>query len=143
MKLFKEFFKNRKLGFYLAFAAGCLAVVFAIVYLICYLSIAKDNVMDRVYSIITLLLVLFGGLVILVGELFKIDFVIMAGPILIAVGLANHSVEAAYPIADILTGVAFFGGNQQFAILFIILFGVAFLVGAISIFFEHNSQKQI
>lgn len=143
MKLFKDFFKNRKLGFYIAFAAGCLAIVFAIVYLACYLSIVKDNVMDRVYSIITLLFVLFGGVVILVGELLRIDFVVMAGPIFMAVGLAKHAVEAAYPIADILTGVVFFGGNQTFAILFIILFAVAFLVGAISIFFEHNEQKQI
>lgn len=140
MKLFKDFFKDRSLGFYIALVSACLAVVVGIVYLVCYLSIATEK-MDRVFSIITLLFVIFGGLVVLVGELLRIEYISMAGPIFISVALAKHSVEAAYPIADMGTGVAFFGGNQTFAILFIILIGVVFLAALVSVFLKHNKQS--
>lgn len=140
MKLFKDFFKDRSLGFYIALASACLAVVVGIVYLVCYLSIANEK-MDRVFSIITLLFVLFGGIVVLVGELLRIEYISMAGPIFISVALAKHSVEAAYPIADMGTGVVFFGGNQTFAVLFIILIGVVFLAALVSVFLKHNKQS--
>lgn len=140
MKMFKEMFKNRSLGFYVAFAGACLAVVVSLVYLIAYLSISADK-MDRVFSVMTLVFVLCGGLVVLVGELLRIEYISMVGPLLIAVGLANHAVEAAYPIADIATGVVFFGGNQLFAVLFIILIGVSFLVCLAATFMKHNKEN--
>ena len=139
MKMFKEFFKDRSLGFFIALAGSCLAIIISVVYLISYLSISADK-MDRVFSILTFLFTLIGGLVILVGELLRIEYISMAGPILIAVALAKHSVEAAYPIADIGTGVVFFGGNQLFAVLFIVLIGVAFLATLVPTFLKHNKQ---
>ena len=139
MKIFKEFFKDRSLGFFIALAGGCLAVILSIVYLVSYLSIYVDK-MDRVFSILTFLCTLLGGLVILVGELLRIEYISMVGPILIAVALAKHSVEAAYPIANIGTGVVFFGGNQLFAVLFIVLIGVVFLATLVSTFLKHNKQ---
>jgi hypothetical protein len=140
MKMFKEFFKDRSLGFFIALAGGCLAIIISIIYLVSYLSIYVDK-MDRVFSILTFLFTLIGGLVILVGELLRIEYISMVGPILIAVALAKHSVEAAYPIADIGTGVVFFGGNQLFAVLFIVLIGIAFLVTLVPTFITHNKQK--
>ena len=140
MKMFKDFFKDRSLGFFIALAGGCLAIIISVIYLISYLSIYVDK-MDRVFSILTFLFTLIGGLVILVGELLRIEYISMAGPILIAVALAKHSVEAAYPIADIGTGVVFFGGNQLFAVLFIVLIGIAFLVALVPTFITHNKQK--
>jgi lipid-A-disaccharide synthase-like uncharacterized protein len=139
MKIFKEFFKNRSLGFFIALAGSCLAIIISIVYLISYLSVSADK-MDRVFSILTFLFTLLGGVVVLVGELLRIEYISMLGPILIAVALAKHSVEAAYPIADIGTGVVFFGGNQLFAVLFIVLIGIAFLVTLVSTFLKHNKQ---
>ncbi len=139
MKLFKEFFKDRSLGFYIALIGGGLAIILSIVYLISYLSISADK-MDRVFSILTFLFTLLGGLVILTGELLRIEYISMVGPILIAVALAKHSVEAAYPIADIGTGVAFFGGNQLFAVLFIVLIGIVFLLALVPTFLKHNKQ---
>ena len=139
MKLFKDFFKDRSLGFYIALIGGGLAIILSIVYLISYLSISSDK-MDRVFSILTFLFTLLGGLVILVGELLRIEYISMVGPILIAVALAKHSVEAAYPIADIGTGVAFFGGNQLFAVLFIVLIGIVFLLALVPTFLKHNKQ---
>ncbi len=139
MKIFKEFFKNRSLGFFIALAGSCLAIIISIVYLISYLSVSADKI-DRVFSILTFLFTLLGGVVVLVGELLRIEYISMLGPILIAVALAKHSVEAAYPIADIGTGVVFFGGNQLFAVLFIVLIGIAFLVTLVSTFLKHNKQ---
>ena len=139
MKMFKDFFKDRSLGFFIALAGSCLAIIISIVYLISYLSISADK-MDRVFSILTFLFTLLGGIVILVGELLRIEFISLAGPILIAVALAKHSVEAAYPIADIGTGVVFFGGNQLFAVLFIVLIGIVFLATLVSTFLKHNKQ---
>lgn len=140
MKMFKDFFKDRSLGFFIALAGGCLAIIISVIYLVSYLSIYVDK-MDRVFSILTFLFTLIGGLVILVGELLRIEYISMAGPILIAVALAKHSVEAAYPIADIGTGVVFFGGNQLFAVLFIVLIGIVFLVTLVSTYLAHNKQK--
>ena len=140
MKMFKEFFKDRSLGFFIALAGGCLAIIISVIYLVSYLSIYVDK-MDRVFSILTFLCTLLGGLVILVGELLRIEYISMVGPILIAVALAKHSVEAAYPIADIGTGVVFFGGNQLFAVLFIVLIGIVFLVALVPTFLAHNKQK--
>ena len=139
MKMFKDFFKDRSLGFFIALAGGALAIIISIVYLISYLSISADK-MDRVFSILTFLFTLLGGIVILVGELLRIEYISMVGPILIAVALAKHSVEAAYPIADIGTGVVFFGGNQLFAVLFIVLIGLAFLATLVPTFLKHNKQ---
>ena len=140
MKMFKDFFKDHSLGFFIALIGSCLAIIISIVYLISYLSISADK-MDRVFSILTFLFTLLGGIVILVGELLRIEFISLAGPILIAVALAKHTVEAAYPIADIGTGVVFFGGNQLFAVLFIVLIGIAFLVTLVSTFLKHNKQQ--
>ncbi len=139
MKMFKDFFKDRSLGFFIALTGGCLAIIISIVYLISYLSISVDK-MDRVFSILTFLCTLLGGLVILVGELLRIEYVSMAGPVLLAVALAKHSEEAAYPIADMGTGVVFFGGNQLFAVLFIILIGIVFLTALVPTFLKHNKQ---
>lgn len=139
MKMFKDFFKDRSLGFFIALAGGCLAIIISVIYLVSYLSIYVDK-MDRVFSILTFLFTLIGGLVILVGELLRIEYISMAGPILIAVALAKHSVEAAYPIADMGTGVVFFGGNQLFAVLFIILIGIVFLTVLVPTFLKHNKQ---
>jgi hypothetical protein len=139
MKMFKDFFKDRSLGFFIALAGGALAIIISIVYLISYLSISADK-MDRVFSILTFLFTLLGGTIILVGELLRIEYISMVGPILIAVALAKHSVEAAYPIADIGTGVVFFGGNQLFAVLFIVLIGLAFLATLVPTFLKHNKQ---
>ena len=139
MKMFKDFFKDRSLGFFIALAGGCLAIIISVIYLVSYLSIYVDK-MDRVFSVLTFLFTLLGGLVILTGELLRIEYISMVGPILIAVALAKHSVEAAYPIADIGTGVVFFGGNQLFAVLFTVLIGIVFLLALVPTFLKHNKQ---
>ena len=49
--------------------------------------------------------------------------------------------EMAYPLADVLTKVPFFGGNPTLAIVFSVLFGIAAIVHVIAAFTEHNQNK--
>lgn len=140
MKLLKDYFKNRTIGFWIAFISASLAIIFSLVYLISYLAVSKEE-MDRVFSLLTLLPLLVGGLLLLVGELFRLDYLTIIGTICFAFSLAKHTVEAAFPLADMGTGVVFFGGNQTLAILFIILIGIVFISGAVSTFLEHSKEQ--
>jgi hypothetical protein len=95
-------------------------------------------VWDRVFKWLTFGLVLGGGLVSLLGEMARLRVVPILAAICYSVGLANHLVEAAYPLADVLTKVPFFGGNPTLAIGFGIAFGVIAIVQVLASFMEHN-----
>jgi hypothetical protein len=55
------------------------------------------------------------------------------------VALANHLVETAYPLADVLTRVPFFGGNPTLAIAFAAVFLIVAIVHTVGAFMEHNN----
>ena len=130
-------FENRKLGFYLSFSASALAILGAVAFVAVYMITAGDSV-DRVFNWLTLGLMLGGGVVGVVTELFRLRFGPLVCASLMGVGFANHLVESAYPLADVLTGVPFFGGNFTLALIFAIIFGVAVIVSVIAAFMEHN-----
>lgn len=133
----KNLLKDRKLGFYLAAGASCLAILGAVLYVIVYMATAAQSV-DRVFNWLTFGFLLGGGALGLAGELLRLRI----GPLLavacLSVGLANHLVETAYPMADVLTGVPFFGGNFTLALIFSVLFGLSALCMVVSAFMEHN-----
>lgn len=133
----KKLFENRKLGFYLTFAAAALAVLGALAYLIIYQATAKETV-DRVFSWLTFGLILGGAVITLAGEIFRLPFTPILGGACFAVALANHLVETAYPLADVLTGVPFFGGNPTLAIAFSVVFGLAALINVVGAFMAHH-----
>ena len=130
-------FENRKLGLYLSFSASALAILGAVAFVAVYMITAGDSV-DRVFNWLTLGLMLGGGVVGVVTELFRLRFGPLVCASLMGVGFANHLVESAYPLADVLTGVPFFGGNFTLALIFAIIFGVAVIVSVIAAFMEHN-----
>lgn len=133
----KNLLKDRRFGFYLSAGSAAAAVIGAVVYVIVYMVTAGQTV-DRVFDWMTFGFALGGGLVGLVCEIFRLRF----GPILatccLSVGLAIHLVESAYPLADVLTGVPFFGGNFTLALIFAVVFGLATLVQVAAAFMEHN-----
>ena len=55
-----------------------------------------------------------------------------------SLALANHAVEFAYPLADVLTKVPFFGGNYPLALAFTIIFGVIVLASVTAAFMKHE-----
>lgn len=132
-------FENRKLGFYLSFGAGVLAAVGAIAFVAVYMLTAGNSV-DRVFNWLTFGFLLGGGIVGVATELLSLRFGPLVAVSLMGVGFANHLVESAYPLADVLTGVPFFGGNFTLALIFAIIFGIAVIVSVIAAFMEHNEK---
>lgn len=134
-----KLFYKRKLGFYLSFGAGILAVAGAAAYVAVYLLSAGTSV-DRVFNWLTAGMMLLGGVAGVAAELYRLPFGPLVATACTCVGLANHLVESAYPLADVLTGVPFFGGNFTLALSFAIIFGVAAIVQVAAAFMEHNEE---
>ena len=133
-------FKNRKPGFWLALCAAAIAIIGGIAYLVIY-SAGRDTVTgeyDRVFNTLTLCMMLGGALISLGGECIRSRILPILAVCAYGVGLANHLVETAYPLADVLTKVPFFGGNAPLAIAFAVVFGIVALVHIVSAFMEHN-----
>jgi hypothetical protein len=96
---------------------------------------------DRVFKWTVFLLVLGGSLIACGGELLRLRFVPILSAVAYGLALAMHLVETAYPLADVLTKVPFFGGNPTLAITFSILFAIVAVVHVIAAFTEHNTEK--
>lgn len=132
-----KLFANKKLGFWLSFGAAALAVIGAIAFVAVYMLTAGDSV-DRVFNWMTFGCVLAAGVVGIATELLNLRFGPLVTATILGVGFANHLVESAYPLADVLTGVPFFGGNFTLALIFAIIFGVAAIGTVAAAFMEHN-----
>ena len=129
--------KNKTIGFYIAFFSGAAAVVASIAYLAIYMATAAETV-DRVFSWFTFDFMLAGGLIATAGELTRMKWIPLASCACFSLALANHAVEFAYPLADVLTKVPFFGGNYPLALTFTIIFGVIALASVTAAFMKHE-----
>ena len=129
--------KNKTVGFYVAFFSGAAAVVASIAYLAIYMATAAETV-DRVFSWFTFGFMLAGGLIATAGELTRMKWIPLASCACFSLALANHAVEFAYPLADVLTKVPFFGGNYPLALAFTIIFGVIALASVTAAFMKHE-----
>ena len=132
-----ELLKNKTVGGYLAFFAAAAAAVSSVVYLILYQATAAETV-DRVFSWFTFGFMLAGGLTGIAGELLHWGWVPLVSCGCMSVALANHVVEFAYPLADVLTKVPFFGGNYPLALTFTVIFGAVVVVSVIAAFMKHE-----
>ena len=135
--MMKNLLKDRKPGFYLASLTALVALVGTLAYLIIYMATAAETV-DRVFNWMTFGCMIAGAVIGLGTEALRLRL----GPILAGVcfslAFANHLVEFAYPLADVLTGVPFFGGNYPLALTFAIVFGLVAVCQVVSAFMEHN-----
>ena len=129
--------KNKTIGFYIAFFSGAAAVVASIAYLAIYMATAAETV-DRVFSWFTFGFMLAGGLIATAGELTRMKWIPLASCACFSLALSNHAVEFAYPLADVLTKVPFFGGNYPLALAFTIIFGVIALASVTAAFMKHE-----
>lgn len=129
--------KNKTIGFYIAFFSGAAAVAASIAYLVIYMATAAETV-DRVFSWFTFGFMLAGGLIATAGELTRMKWIPLASCACFSLALANHAVEFAYPLADVLTKVPFFGGNYPLALAFTIIFGVIVLASVTAAFMKHE-----
>lgn len=134
----KKLFKDRTSGFYLAFGVSAAALLGGVAYLAVYM-ITAGQTMDRVFSWLTLGMILGGAVIGVATEALRFRFGPIITSVLFSVAFANHLVESAYPLADALTGVPFFGGNFTLALIFAILFGLVAVCQVVSAFMEHNT----
>ena len=134
--------KDRKLGFWLAAAAAVIAIVGAAAYLIVYAGTADPTTgeWDRVFKWLCFALMLGGGLIGCAGEALRLRIAPVLAGVCYAVALGIHLVETAYPLADVLTKVPFFGGNPTIAIAFSVVFALAAVLNVVSAFMEHNKK---
>ena len=119
----KRLTQDAKLGFWLSAIAAVVALAGAAAYVVPWLTLG---------------LMLGGAVVTLAGEVLKLPFTPILGGACFAVGFANHLVETAYPLADVLTGVPFFGGNPTLAIAFSVVFGLAAILNVAGAFMAHR-----
>lgn len=133
----KRMLQDARPGLWLSLAAAALALAGGLAYVVIYLAAAGEAV-DRVFSWLTLGLALGGAVITLAGEGLRLSFTPILGGACFAVALANHLVETAYPLADVLTGVPFFGGNSALAIAFSVVFGLAAVLNVIGAFLPHR-----
>ena len=112
-------------------------MVASIAYLAIYMATAAETV-DRVFSWFTFGFMLAGGLIATAGELTRMKWIPLASCACFSLALANHAVEFAYPLADVLTKVPFFGGNYPLALAFTIIFGVIALASITAAFMKHE-----
>lgn len=129
--------KNKTVGGYLAFLAAAAAAVSSIVYLIIYQATAAET-LDRVFSWVTFGFLLAGGLTGIAGELLRWSWMPLVSCACLSLALANHAVEFAYPLADVLTKVPFFGGNYPLALTFTVIFGVITVLSVVTAFMKHD-----
>lgn len=136
----KRFFQDRKLGFTLTICAALIALIGSIVYLAVYASTADPvtGEWDRVFKWPVFFCLLGGALISVGGEILRLRFVPILAAVAYGLGLAMHCVEAAYPLADVLTKVPFFGGNPTLAITFAIIFAIVAVEHTVAAFMEHN-----
>ena len=137
----KQFLKDRKLGFYLTLCAACIALIGSVAYLAIYASTADPvtGEWDRVFKWAVFLCILGGALISIGGEILRLRFVPILTAVAYGLGLAMHCVETAYPLADVLTKVPFFGGNPTLAIVFAIVFAITAVIHTAAAFMEHNN----
>ena len=129
--------KNKTVGGYFAVLAAVAAVGTGIAYLVIYM-VTKAETIDRVFSWITFGFMLAGGLAGIAGELLHWGWMPLVSCGCMSVALANHSVEFAYPLADVLTKVPFFGGNYPLALTFTVIFGAVTVLSVIATFMKHD-----
>lgn len=135
----KKLLNNAKPGLYLSLAAAAVALVGSVAYVIIYMATASPEV-DRVFSWLTFGLMLGGAVVTVLGEWFSFPLTPILGGACFSVAFACHMVETAYPLADVLTGVPFFGGNATLAIAFAAVFGAAALLNIAAAFMDHRAK---
>ncbi len=132
-----RFFENRKTGFYLSLLASVVAVLTSVAYVLVY-QLTAGNEVDRVFNWLTFVFILAGGIAGIIALNTRTTFSPMIVTALFSVAFANHVVEFAYPLADAITGVPFFGGNFNMALVFTIFFSIVTICQLISTFMKQN-----
>lgn len=134
----KHMIQNTRAGLVLSTASAVISLIGAAAYTVSYLAFSAGEV-DRVFSLLTLGLMIAGALVILAGDRLRFTVTPVLAGVCFGIGLANHMVKMAYPLADLFTGVRFYGGNPKLAISFFVVFLLATILNTAGSFLPHRT----
>lgn len=141
----KESFKDRTIGFWIGFGAGCFFLIATIALIVLYYS---DNVFfhpdnrDRVRMAWVFAFFLI-GVALQVCPLFTdLKFAPVIPVIFYSLGVGMYLRLAMFPIADIITGVPFFGGNSGAVIAFVILLGIGAIAAVATCFMSQRKTEK-
>ncbi len=127
--MIKSFFKDRGFGFYLTLTSCVLALVGNILFFV------LDSG-DRTFSLVTFISV-FLGVAFGVAALFlNFSFLPLLSACGMGVGFSYHVYTALPTYSDIWNKVNFIGGNATMATVFMIIFGLTFILSCIACFNE-------
>lgn len=138
----KCFSKDRPVRDYIGLGLSLVMVVVSIL----YLAIDAGPLKIQDYSkTLSFYMVLSGAIVGLVTFFVRIqlasDYLPLLSLALYAIGTGRQLYLAAYPFADLLTGVNWFGGNLSVYLTFFVLFLVASIMEVVLIFLPERRGK--
>lgn len=143
MTYIKEIFiKNRSLGYLIGLISAFVLLVASVVFYIIIqpeLTIVSHEGLTPTQSFLLILLssLTYIGITFIKNE--KISFLLNIIPVILAsLGLAIHFNLTTYPLADIYTGVQFFGGSAP---LFV-TFAIVYLLGIIGYIISNFSPSK-
>lgn len=138
-----DFLKEKSIRFYISSITSILAIIFDIIFI-------ATTSQDRLFSIVTFLMILFGAIIQIGYEvedsIFHIkflDFLPIIPTALYAVGFGQNLYLGLETLSDVWNKVNFVGGNPNFAITFIILFAIVLVAQIVSLFFTNEKKNSV
>jgi hypothetical protein len=135
MESIKKTFMNRTVGFYIGLAAAVVALVSNVVFIIVGLG-------DRTFSLLTFFFIILGAGTEAIVVFTDWKFAPALPAIFFSVALGRHFYLAAFPLADLVTKIDFFGGKIAVAIGFSAIFGVCTIAAVASSFMSQRKMQK-
>ena len=136
-----KFVKNRTIGFYIGLGSALLLLILSVAfYIAVYDQIGTTThygMSPNTIFLVMLLASLSFLLVVFIDHEYVSPLMPLIPAIITGIGFGIHVFISAFPLADRLTDVQFFGGDPQLFLNFIYLFSIP-LIG----FFVNNFFKQ-
>lgn len=138
-----DFLKGKNIRFYISSITSILAIIFDIIFI-------ATTSKDRLFSIVTFLMILFGTIIQIGYEvedsIFHIkflDFIPIIVTTLYAVGFGQTLYLGLETLSDVWNKVNFVGGNPNFAITFIILFAIILILQITTLFLSDKNKDVV
>lgn len=139
----KQLFENRTVGFYLGLGAALWMLVSDVVYMILDAGALKIEDYSKTLAFWMILIGVVAELInVFVDERHLSPFLPILPVVFYAIGLGRQIYLTAYPIADVMTGVNWFGGNLNVYLTCFILFFIGTLTAIVSSFMKQRKDEK-
>lgn len=139
----KKAFKDRTIGFYIGLGAAAVAFITGIVFIIIRAVDADEAFFlksNDAFLFTTIILLIVGALSQGLVVFTDFKFAPMIPVVFYSLALGSYAYCAMFQLADLFTGISFFGGSVGFAITFLVIFA---LCGIAAIYACFTDQKQL